>query len=129
MHIISIKKLRAFWNDPQYPDAESPLRAWYQTVKSYDWTCFADGRKTYGTADLVGHRVVFDIGGNKYRLIAVIDYEGHKVFVRYVLDHKEYDKGRWKKDAFGENWMPRSTSTAAGGSRKMKKKSGRRRKK
>jgi mRNA interferase HigB len=112
MHIISIKKLRLFWRDPRHPDAESPLRAWFRAVKSCEWTSFADVRRTYATADAVGNKVVFDIGGNKYRLIAVIDYEGHKVFVRHVLDHKEYDKGLWKKDAFGENWRPRPLGDA-----------------
>jgi mRNA interferase HigB len=108
MRVISVKKLREFWEDPQNRGAESPLRAWYQTVRAADWTCFADVRQTYATADLVGNKVVFDIGGNKYRLIAVIDYEGHKVFVRHVLTHKDYDKGQWKKDTFGENWVPRA---------------------
>src|SRR5437868_5099305 len=108
MRIISIKKLREFWEDPAHPDAEPPLRTWIRIVKSCDWSCFADVRKTYNTADPVGNKVVFDIGGNKYRLIAFLDYEGHKVFVRYVLDHKEYGRGRWKKDSFGKNWKPRS---------------------
>ena len=108
MRVISIKKLRAFWDDPQNPGAESPLRTWYQTVKAADWSSFADVRRMYTTADQVGHRVVFDIGGNKYRLIAVIDYEGHKVFVRHVRKHKDYDKGQWKRDTFGADWKPRS---------------------
>jgi mRNA interferase HigB len=126
MRIISIKKLRYFWNSPEHPDAEPSLKAWHQTVKSCDWTCFADVRKTYSTADSVGGKVVFDIGGNKYRLIAVIDYEGHKVFVRHVLDHKEYDKGRWKKDSFGENWKPRSIETSADQGRRKKRRPRRR---
>ena len=114
MRVISVKKLREFWEDPQNPDAESPLRTWHQTVKAADWTCFADVRRTYTTADPVGNKVVFDIGGNKYRLIAVIDYEGHKVFVRHVLNHKDYDKGKWKKDTFGKEWKPRPRGAAGG---------------
>jgi len=126
VRVISLKKLRGFWENSRNPGAESPLRAWYQVAKAADWTCFADVRETYSAADAVGNKVVFDIGGNKYRLIAVIDYEGHKVFVRHVLDHKEYDKGRWKKDTFGEDWQPRPNKgkgRQAGG-----KRSGRRRK-
>ena len=122
MRIISAKKLREFWSNAL--QAESPLRTWYQTVKAADWTCFADVRNTYVTADAVGSKVVFDIGGNKYRLIAVIDYAGHKVFVRYVLEHKEYDKGAWKKDSFGEGWKPRVNRT--GGERAAKTKNGNR---
>jgi mRNA interferase HigB len=114
MRVISIKRLREFWEDPQNPGAESPVRAWYQTVRAADWTSFADVRQTYTTADRVGNKVVFDIGGNKYRLIAVIDYEGHKVFIRYVLSHKDYDKGHWKKDTFGQNWRPRPRREATG---------------
>jgi mRNA interferase HigB len=107
MRVISFKKLREFWEHPHTPDAESALRTWYQTVRAADWTCFADVRQTYRTADVVGNKIVFDIGGNKYRLIAVIDYEGHKVFIRHVLAHKDYDKGLWRKDTFGEDWKPR----------------------
>jgi mRNA interferase HigB len=107
MRVISVKKLREFWEDPKNPDAESPLRTWYHTVRAADWARFADVRRTYATADPVGNKVVFDVGGNKYQLIAVIDYEGHKVFVRHVLSHKDYDKGLWKKDPFGDDWKPR----------------------
>lgn len=107
MRVISQKKLRVFWTDPDHPDSEIPLRAWYQVARAADWTCFADIRGTYGTADLVGNKVVFNVGGNKFRVIAVIDYEGHKVFVRFVLDHEEYDKGQWKSDPFGRGWKPR----------------------
>jgi len=120
MWIISFKKLRQFWQRPGNADAETPLSAWYQAVKASSWARFADIRKTYAHADLVGNKVVFNIGGNKYRLIVVIDYEGHKVFVRHVLDHEEYDEEEWKKDTFGSNWKPRTRKTApedAGGTK------------
>lgn len=106
MRVISVKKLRDFWERPGNAEAEVPLRAWYRTVKQADWESFADVKATYGTADQVkkSRKVVFDIGGNKFRLIAVIDYRRHKVFVRAVMDHKEYDKGNWRKDTFGEDW-------------------------
>jgi mRNA interferase HigB len=119
MRVISLKKLRVYWEEAA-PDAESPLRTWYQTVKAAGWTCFADVRRTYAAADLVGNKVVFNIGGNKYRLIAVIDYEGHKVFVCHVLDHKAYDKENWKKDTFGEDWTPRHQDTGTAEPKKSK---------
>jgi mRNA interferase HigB len=125
VRVISVKKLRAFWEDSRNGAAESPLRAWVQVVKAADWSCFADVRLTYSAADAVGNKIIFDIGGNKYRLIAVIDYEGHKVFVRHVLTHKDYDKRQWKEDTFGEDWKPRPKKEEAqkpGG-----KKTGRRR--
>jgi mRNA interferase HigB len=103
MRVISKAKLRKFWEDPGHPRAEEPLRSWYRVVLAADWRCPADVKGTYNTADLVGAKVVFDVGGNKYRLIAVIDYERHKVLVRHVLAHKEYDRGHWKKDTFGED--------------------------
>jgi mRNA interferase HigB len=96
MHIISKKKLREFWE--RYPKAKSPLEAWYQVVKRAEWERFADLRKLFNTADLVGRFVVFDIGGNKYRLIAAIHFNRGKLFVRHVLTHAEYDDGKWKDD-------------------------------
>ncbi len=96
MHIISKKKLREFWE--QFPKAKSPLEAWYQIAKRADWENFAEVRETFGRADLVGRFAVFDIGGNKYRLIAVIHFNRGKLFVRHVLTHAEYDEGKWKDD-------------------------------
>jgi mRNA interferase HigB len=96
MHVISKKKLRKFWE--QNPKAKSPLEAWYQIVKHAEWGNFAAVRQTFNTADAVGRFVVFDIGGNKYRLIAVIHFNRGKLFVRHVLTHAEYDEGKWKDD-------------------------------
>ena len=96
MHIISKKKLREFW--VEHPRAKSPLEAWYQVAKHAEWESFADVRKTFNTADAVGRFVVFDIGGNKYRLIAVIHYDRGKVYIRHVLTHAEYDEGKWKDE-------------------------------
>jgi mRNA interferase HigB len=96
MHVISRKKLREFWN--QHDDAEPPLRAWYKVVKHANWETFADVRATYSSADQVGKFVVFNIGGNKYRLVTVIHYDRAKVYIRHVLSHTEYDRGDWKED-------------------------------
>ena len=96
MHVISWKKLRTFFD--RHPNAEAPLRSWYKVVERARWEKFADVRNTYASADLVdGKFVVFNIG-RKYRLIAVIHYNRGKVFVRHVLTHTDYDKGKWKKD-------------------------------
>ena len=95
MHIISKKKLKAFWEE--YPDSKNALTAWFNTMRGGKFTTFHELKeKAFGTADQVGKRVAFDIGGNKYRLIAVIHFNRHKVFIRNVLTHKEYDKGEWK---------------------------------
>jgi mRNA interferase HigB len=95
MHVISLKKLRTFWEG--HPDAESALRSWHRQVEQASWGSFADVRATYRSADQVGKFTVFNIGGNKYRLIAAIHYNRGKVYVRHVLTHAEYDAGAWKR--------------------------------
>jgi mRNA interferase HigB len=94
MHVISKKKLREFWE--RYPKARLPLEAWYQIAKRAEWATFAELRQTFGMADWVGRFVVFDIGGNKFRLIAAIHFNRGKLFLRHVLTHAEYDEGKWK---------------------------------
>jgi mRNA interferase HigB len=94
MNVISKKVLRAFW--AIHPDARSPLLAWHAVVKHAEWETFADVRATYASADQVGRFTVFNVGGNKYRLIVVIHFNRAKVYVRHVLTHAEYDRGRWK---------------------------------
>lgn len=95
MHVITEKALRLFWAG--HPDAETPLRAWYQLAERDTWRTYADVRAVFPHADQVGHLTVFNIGGNRYRLIAAIHFNRRKVFVRHVLTHAEYDLGRWKE--------------------------------
>jgi mRNA interferase HigB len=106
VHVITKKRLRQFWEDPRHPRAREPLLEWYKVVKRSKWLRFADVKKTYNTCDQVGSKTVFDVGGNAYRVIVVIDYERQIVYIRAVLDHKEYDKGKWKLDTFGNDWVP-----------------------
>lgn len=94
MHVITPKHLRDFWTS--HPDAETPLRAWLREAEHSDWEKFADVRAAYPHADQVGHLTVFNIGGNKYRLIAAIHYNRGKIYVRHVFTHEEYDKEDWK---------------------------------
>jgi mRNA interferase HigB len=96
MRVISRKVLREFWT--AHPEAEVPLRQWEAVVKRADWRDWADLKVTYGSADKVEKYVVFDVGGNKYRLIAMISYPKRKVYIQHVLMHKEYDRGTWKDD-------------------------------
>jgi mRNA interferase HigB len=96
MHIISRKALWEFWETQ--PDAELPLRQWEAIVRRAEWRDWADLKVTYGSADEVEKNVVFDFGGNKYRLIAIVSYPQGKVYIRHVLTHKEYDRGTWKND-------------------------------
>ena len=94
MHVIAKSVLIEFWK--RFPDAESSLQAWYRTMNSETFINFNDLRKTFASADYVDGLTVFNIGAN-YRLITAIHYNRHKVFIRAVLTHREYDQGNWKK--------------------------------
>jgi mRNA interferase HigB len=96
MHVISKKKLREFW--VIHPDTEEPLRAWLQAARREDWANFAELRARFPKADRVGNLTVFNIAGNKYRLIAAIHHNRRKIYIRHVLTHAEYDRGQWKED-------------------------------
>ena len=91
MRIISKSVLREFWT--RFPDAESPLRSWWTIANGENWSSFADIRRTYNSADHIGsNRVVFNVGGNKYRLVVAFDFAFQMGFVRFVGTHSEYDK-------------------------------------
>lgn len=91
MRIISKKRLREFW--AKHPDAERPLSDWHTVVEHADWKTPADVKRTFGNASFVGDVVVFNIGGNKYRLTVNVRYEYHAVYIRRVMTHEEYDDG------------------------------------
>lgn len=95
MRIISKAALRNFWS--VHPKAETPLSIWYKLVDKTNFEGFNDLRKAFNSVDMVDDYVVFDIGGNKYRLIAKINFNQQKVYVRHVLTHTEYDRGNWKR--------------------------------
>lgn len=95
MHVISRKALRRFWN--RRPASRTALARWFKIMNRTDFASFEELRRTFPSADLVGDLVVFNIGGNKYRLIASIHFNRRKVYVRHVLTHREYDRGDWKK--------------------------------
>jgi len=96
MHIITRKTLQWFWEE--YPPAENPLRNWFTRVKNAQWSHFADLRRDYPAADLVGRLTVFNIGGGNYRLVARIEYRLQRVYIRHGLTHAVYDRGEWKDD-------------------------------
>lgn len=95
MHILSKKALREFWE--QYPDSEAPLRRWFKIMDKNDFRNFAELRTVFGSADIVNDLIVFNIGGNKYRLIVVIHFNRGKVFIRHVMTHAEYDREGWNR--------------------------------
>ena len=98
MHVIARKALK---DAGEKFDIEPVLDAWFRIATAASWHSLEDVRKTYATADgvTVGGKTytVFNIGGNKFRLIVKIEYKYQKIFIKHVLTHKEYDKGGWKK--------------------------------
>ena len=93
MHVISRKTLREFYGRPSCNDAKAPLDAWFYEAKNADWQSPADIKARYRSASfLKDNRVVFNIGGNKYRLVVKINYPTKILFVRFVGTHKEYDR-------------------------------------
>jgi mRNA interferase HigB len=96
MKVISKARIVEF--SKEYPDSSSSLTTWYSIVSKTVFESFADLRKTFPSADLAGNLTVFNIGGNKYRLIAAIHYNRKMVFIRNILTHSEYNKNKWRND-------------------------------
>jgi len=94
MNAISFKRIREF--SLVHLDAESSLKAWFTTVKKSRWRNLAELKETYPAADQVGRYTIFNIRGNKYRLISRIVYRSQTVFIVMILTHDEYSVGRWK---------------------------------
>lgn len=94
MKLISNKRLREF--AALHGDAEQPLQDFRRKVEKGRYTNFAELRAVFPAVDKVGERYVFNIGGNKFRLVAGIDFARHMMWVKAVLTHSEYDKGAWK---------------------------------
>ncbi len=94
MHIITRKRLNDFASE--HPEVKSGLQHWYKLMKSGAFHSFAELRTTFPSADQVGKLTVFNIGGNKARLIAAIHYNRQKIYIRAVLTYVEYDEGAWK---------------------------------
>ena len=91
MHVITRPKLIEFWE--KHKDAEIPLRVWFKKVKQAKWKNVNHLKKDFPAADYVGdNRVVFDIKGNRYRIIVLVFFDGQKVYIRFVGTHAEYDK-------------------------------------
>jgi mRNA interferase HigB len=95
MHVITRKRLNEFAE--KHPDAKSALARWYTIMRKGRFLNFAQLRETFPQADQVGKFTVFNIGGNKVRLVAAVHYNRNKIYIRHVLAHQDYDAGEWKK--------------------------------
>jgi mRNA interferase HigB len=93
MRVLSRRTLREFWNRPGCTDAKLPLKAWFREAERATWLNPADVKAAYRNASIVGEgRVVFNIAGNKYRLVVRINYPYGIVYVRFIGTHREYDR-------------------------------------
>jgi len=93
MHIISRKTLKLFYEQPDYRDAKGTLESWYYEVCHEEWKKPSDVKKKYRSASVLkGNRIVFNISGNKYRLVVKINYSLKIVFIRFVGTHEAYDQ-------------------------------------
>ena len=92
MQVIAKRTLRLFWE--RHPQAEGPLRSWHAVVSKADWRGPADVKRAFGAnVDFVrDNRIVFDIGGNKYRVVVHVAYRFKRVLVKFIGTHKEYDR-------------------------------------
>ncbi|MFN8496812.1 MAG: type II toxin-antitoxin system HigB family toxin [Anaerolineae bacterium] len=95
MRVITRKRLNDF--TARHPDTTTSLEHWYRLVKARQFWSFSELREVFPNADQVGKLTVFNIGGNKVRLIAAIHYNRQKVYIRAVLTHAEYNRGTWKE--------------------------------
>lgn len=94
MHIIT--KRRIIEAKSRYPICTSALDAWYTVIEKNNFYNFAELKRTFNSIDKVGNLYVFDIGGNKLRIIASIHFNRQKLYIRFILTHKEYDQGKWR---------------------------------
>jgi len=94
MRVIAIGTLKSFWkNRPSYHDAKEPTLAWYRQVLKADWSSPAEAKSEFGNASILKDgRVVFNIAGNKYRIVVWINYHYRVAYIRFIGTHAQYDK-------------------------------------
>jgi mRNA interferase HigB len=94
MRVVSRTRIEAFVQ--RHPQAATSLDHWYRVVKDARWRSLAEVKQVYPQADLVGRRTVFNVAGNRYRVITRINYQRQTLYIGYVLTHAEYTKGKWQ---------------------------------
>jgi len=98
MHLISAGKLKQ--SASKYPNATTPIKAFCKIIQQAQWRNLLDVQQIYRDAEAVGSFTVFNIKGNKYRLILDVDYSEQVAYFKYFLTHTEYDKDKWKNDPY-----------------------------
>lgn len=94
MNVNSFNAIKRFIR--KHADSRASLTAWYKITLKARWHSFQDVKKTFQTVDMYGRCLIFNIGGNNFRLIACINYEAQIVYIKAILTHAEYDKEKWK---------------------------------
>lgn len=89
MNALTLAKLSAFW--ATHPDAEPPLREWLRLIRTHDFQNFAEVKQVFASADWVSGYIVFNIGGNKYRLIVRPNFAGKRMYIVFIGTHQQYD--------------------------------------
>ena len=93
MHIISHRKIREFYESPGMEDSRVALERWYDIAEKAEWHSLSDIKEDFPATDYVGNQhYVFNIRGNRYRLVVVIKFTVGRIFVRFVGSHRDYDK-------------------------------------
>ncbi len=115
MLVNSRKRLVEFWESRKH-DAEiakRDLTAWFKVAEKAAWPNFGALKQTFGSADAVGNCVVFDVGNNRFRLIGRVIYPKGRLYVLKVMDHREYDKGRWEDECGCHQPPPKRAAAGA----------------
>lgn len=95
MRVISKRPIREFWQ--LHPEAKPILEEWFRKASELAASSFPALRETFGSADYVDGFTLFDVGGNRYRIAAVIHYDKQRMYIRQVMTHAEYDRNDWRK--------------------------------
>jgi mRNA interferase HigB len=95
VNVVSKKAIRGFTE--RHPDARSPLMYWLKIARKAQWSSLAGLKAEFPSADWVDPNIVFNVGGNKYRLIAEVNFRVKVLSIRHILTHRDYDRGAWKK--------------------------------
>ena len=90
MNVIALKTIRAFWE--QHPEAETSLRVWYKLLTKTEPQHFNELKDSFNSADYSDPYTIFDIGGNNYRVLTIVVYEGRTAFIKGIMTHAEYTK-------------------------------------
>lgn len=98
MHVISYRRFREY--SESHADVRDAINNWYKIASSANWSNLVEVQSVFPKAEAVGNFTVFNIKGNKYRLIVSIDYEKRLIYIKYILTHAKYDQEEWKNDPY-----------------------------